>query len=249
VDGVCCDSACTGTCRSCLKNRTGLATDGVCGNTVDDTDPENECAVDVGYPASCKAPGLCNGQGACRVYAKAGIVAKATVCNNVTLTTTSCDGAGNLDPHDIPCYPYKCNVAGNACRVACTAGTQAQDCDDSSFCGEGGICVGQKLNGSECRDNTECKSRHCANIGKEPKAEDTGAGGDSAGGAAGGLGIHRGHGQGARRDPAGDTRGDPLAICWARAAHRRAVVPASEDRLCRREIAGRLAAPGARLDR
>jgi MYXO-CTERM domain-containing protein len=184
VDGVCCDSACTGTCRSCLKNRTGLAADGVCGNTTDDTDPENECATDVGYPASCKAPGTCDGQGACRVYAKTGIVAKANVCSSVTLTTTSCDGAGNLDPHDLPCYPYKCNAAGNACRVACTTGTAAQDCDDSSFCGDSGTCVGQKLNGSECRDNNECKSQHCANIGKEPKAVNMGAGGDGAGGAA-----------------------------------------------------------------
>jgi hypothetical protein len=185
IDGVCCDSACTGTCRSCLKNRTGLASDGVCGNTLDDTDPENECAIDVGYPASCKAPGTCDGAGACRVYAKAGTVAKANVCNTITLTQTSCDGAGNLDPRDTPCYPYKCNAGGTACRVGCTTGTAAQDCDDSSFCGPGGTCVGQKQNGAECRDNTECKSQHCANIGKEAQPEDTGAGGAGAGGAPG----------------------------------------------------------------
>jgi len=184
VDGVCCDSACTGTCRSCLKNRTGLAADGVCGNTLDDTDPENECATDVGYPASCKAPGTCDGQGACRVYAKVGIVAKANVCGTTTLTQTTCDGAGNLDPHDTPCYPYKCNAAGNGCRVACTKDTVAADCDSNAFCGVSGTCVGQKPDGAECRSNDECKSTHCANIGKEPKAPDTGAGGDGAGGAA-----------------------------------------------------------------
>lgn len=184
VDGVCCDSSCTGTCRSCLKNRTGLPADGTCGNTLDDTDPENECAIDVGYPASCKAPGTCNGQGACRVYAKTGTVSKATTCNIITLTSTTCDGAGNPDPLETPCYPYKCNAAGTACRVACTKGTAAQDCDDSSFCGDTGTCVGQKPNGSECRDNAECKSAHCANLGKEPRV-DTGAGGDGAGGASG----------------------------------------------------------------
>ncbi len=189
VDGVCCDTACTGTCRSCLKNRTGLAADGICGNTLDDTNPEAECTKDVAYPLSCKAPGTCDGTGACRVYAKSGLVAKSAVCSGTTLTTTTCDGAGNQDPLDTPCYPYKCNAGGTACRVACTKGTQALDCDDSSFCGDAGTCVGQKLNGSECRDNSECKSQHCANIGKEPRADDTGAGGDGSGGAAGATGA------------------------------------------------------------
>ncbi len=182
VDGVCCDSACTGTCRSCLKNRTGLAADGVCGNTLDDTDPENECAIDVGYPASCKAPGTCDGAGACRVYAKVGTVAKANVCSTTTLTTTGCDGAGNLDPRDTPCYPYKCNVAGNGCRVLCA--TDA-DCTGDAFCNPSGSCVGQKPDGTECLNDNECGSKHCANVGKEPKSPDTGAGGDGAGGAAG----------------------------------------------------------------
>jgi MYXO-CTERM domain-containing protein len=185
VDGVCCDSACTGSCRSCLKNRTGLSADGTCGNTLDDTDPENECAIDVGYPASCKAPGTCDGQGACRVYAKVGVVAKANVCSTIELTQTTCDGAGNLDPRQTPCYPYKCNAAGNGCRVACTKATAAQDCDASSFCGDSGTCIGQKADGIECMTNAECKNGHCANVGKEPRAPDTGAGGDGAGGAAG----------------------------------------------------------------
>lgn len=182
VDGVCCDSACSGTCRSCLKNRTGLAADGVCGNILDDTDPESECATDVGYPASCKAPGLCDGTGACRVYAKVATVAKANVCTGSTLTQTSCDGAGNLDPRESPCYPYKCNAAGNGCRATCSS---SADCTGDAFCNAAtGSCFGQKPDGAECRDNDECLNKHCANIGKEPKAPDTGAGGDGAGGAA-----------------------------------------------------------------
>lgn len=179
VDGVCCESACAGTCRSCLKNRTGLAADGLCGDTLDDTDPENECVKDVAYPTSCKAPGTCDGQGACRVYAKVGTVAAADACSGTQFTATVCDGAGNQKTPQTSCYPYKCNAAGTACRVGCTV---KSDCDDSSFCANGS-CVGQKLNGTECRTNDECKSQHCANIGKEPKA-DTGAGGDGAGGAA-----------------------------------------------------------------
>jgi MYXO-CTERM domain-containing protein len=164
VDGVCCDSPCTGTCRSCLKNQTGLAADGTCGDILDDTDPANECAKDVGYPASCEAPGLCDGTGSCRVYAKNGVSAKADTCSGVTLSVYTCDGAGNLDTLETGCYPYKCNPGGTGCRVACTEGTAAQDCDGDSFC-LSGVCVGQKANGTACNADTECKSGVCANKG------------------------------------------------------------------------------------
>jgi MYXO-CTERM domain-containing protein len=164
VDGVCCNSACTGTCRSCLKNQTGLAADGLCGDITDDTDPANECTIDVAYPTSCKAPGTCNGTGACRVYAKNGVVSAANTCSGSTLTSKTCDGAGNQQVLQTPCYPYKCNAGATACRVACTEGTAAADCDDDSFC-QNGVCVGQKPLGTACNAGTECKSGFCADQG------------------------------------------------------------------------------------
>lgn len=181
VDGVCCDSGCTGTCRSCLKNQTGLPQDGVCGNIVDDTDPANECAADVGYPASCKAPGLCDGNGTCRVYAKNGVISAANTCSGVQLTTKTCDGAGNQQVLQLPCYPYKCDSGGSACRVACTKDTADQDCDDESFCSNG-ACVGQKPDGSACNEDTECSSGVCANKGDGALEGDVIVG-DGAGGA------------------------------------------------------------------
>lgn len=158
VDGVCCDSQCGGTCRSCLKNHTGLASDGLCGNILDDTDPGNECTMDVGYPPSCEAPGTCDGTGSCRVYAKSGTVGKANTCSGITLSTYTCDGAGNLDQIESPCYPFKCNLGGTACRVACSSN---DDCDDSSFC-QDGKCIGQLPQGTACTDGTQCKSGFCA---------------------------------------------------------------------------------------
>ena len=67
--------------------------------------------------------------------------------------------------------------------------------------------------------------------------------------AAGGLGIDRRHRQGARRDPARHARRGAQSIFRARPAHRRAAVPARQDRLLRREAEGRAAAARARLDR
>ncbi len=160
VDGVCCDSACSGSCRSCLKNRTGLASDGTCGNTLDDTDPENECATGAGYPQSCQAPGLCNGAGACRPYAKLDVACDVDSCPDSTLTTYGCNGAGTCKPKSVPCYPFKCDAANNSCRVACSLDGH---CVVGSFC-KNGTCVGQLPNGNACTDGAQCKSTHCANI-------------------------------------------------------------------------------------
>ncbi len=72
---------------------------------------------------------------------------------------------------------------------------------------------------------------------------------ERAGGAADRLGVDRRHRQGARRDPAGDPHRGAHAICRPRPPHRRAAVPARQDRLFRREAHRRLAAAGARLAR
>ena len=53
VDGVCCNTACAGTCQACTAVKKGSGADGTCGNIASGADPDNECA------------GNCNGAGAC----------------------------------------------------------------------------------------------------------------------------------------------------------------------------------------
>ena len=65
----------------------------------------------------------------------------------------------------------------------------------------------------------------------------------------GGLGVARHHGQGPRRHSPRYARRRAQSICRARAAHRRAPLPAREDRLFRRKAARRAVPPRARLDR
>jgi len=55
VDGVCCDSECSGTCETCAAAKQKLGLDGVCGFIAASTDPDDECALD------------CNGWGQCNV--------------------------------------------------------------------------------------------------------------------------------------------------------------------------------------
>jgi hypothetical protein len=76
VDGVCCESACDGTCVSC--NQAGRA--GKCSVYAQGSDPETECTFGLG---ACRA--TCNGAGACD-YPRAG-----TPCGT---GCQSCDGNG-----------------------------------------------------------------------------------------------------------------------------------------------------------
>jgi hypothetical protein len=58
VDGVCCDSACTGTCRSC-SGVWNVAGAGVCSE-IDGGDPENDCAgTAICCLGACQSLSLC----------------------------------------------------------------------------------------------------------------------------------------------------------------------------------------------
>ena len=54
VDGVCCNTDCSGLCEACVSSKTG-ALDGVCSLIPAGTDPDNECG-----------PGTCDGAGRCQ---------------------------------------------------------------------------------------------------------------------------------------------------------------------------------------
>src|SRR5262249_20602463 len=56
ADGVCCATACAGTCQACVSAKTGQA-DGQCALLAAGTDPDNECGGASGD--------VCNGAGAC----------------------------------------------------------------------------------------------------------------------------------------------------------------------------------------
>src|SRR5262245_15258041 len=88
VAGVCCETACSGTCRSCAI----AGSEGQCIAVPAGADPRNECA-DEGA-ASCGRDGTCDGTGACRRYAS-GTVCAAASCSGATWTPArTCNGSG-----------------------------------------------------------------------------------------------------------------------------------------------------------
>jgi hypothetical protein len=152
VDGVCCESSCTGACRSCnLPGSPGKCLNAASGAS----DPRGTCK-DLGATA-CSTNGLCDGNGDCQAYpvgtecgakkCTAGVYSPPPTCN----ASGQCVAAGS-----IPCDPYVCN--GNTCYNSCTS--------SSAQCASGNVCsnasCGLEPNGQSCSVGTSCKSGFCA---------------------------------------------------------------------------------------
>src|SRR5690606_23974280 len=128
VDGVCCNSACTGQCEAC--NLPGQA--GVCLPV---------SGAPVGSRTPCAGDGVCGGvcdgtnRFAC-AYPGAGTECRAASCSESTATLAAyCDGAGSCpQPQTVDC-PDGCD--GTLCAgAACTVNT---DCPDGQVC-RAGVC-------------------------------------------------------------------------------------------------------------
>jgi hypothetical protein len=151
AQGVCCATACTGTCKSCAV--AGSA--GTCINVPAGQDPLAQC--DDQGASTCLQDGFCNGKGACESY-PAGTSCGASTCTAGTYTPAGkCDGAGTCTPAAAQsCKQYQCGTGG-ACRTGCAADT---DCATGYFC-IGGSCA-KKTTGSACTSDSDCGTGHCA---------------------------------------------------------------------------------------
>lgn len=151
VDGVCCESECTGACRSC--NLTGSP--GKCTNVaIGSTDPRKTCN-DKGA-ASCSTNGKCDGNGACQTYSQGTECGGATCSAGAYTPPSTCNAAGQcVASRSRTCSPFVCN--GTACFDRCSSD---QQCAAGSFCVNGSC--GLKPSGANCNAGTDCKSTYCA---------------------------------------------------------------------------------------
>jgi hypothetical protein len=155
VDGVCCDSACSGLCQACSSAAKGGGLDGACGFAAAGSDPRDSCPDD-GAP-TCDRDGTCDGQGQCALY-PADTECGQPLCDGDAVTIRRCNGSGTCATRQVDCGPYAC-VAG-ACLGACTV-----DADCAS--GEGycdvalGECSPRQSIGTACLRAAECLSGFC----------------------------------------------------------------------------------------
>ena len=149
ADGICCNTACTGTCVACTNKQKGSGSDGTCGPVQPGFDPDNEC-VDQGG-ASCGTNGVCSGQGSCALYGN-GTVCNPGSCQGSVLTQPDlCDGNGVcVTSGTVDCSPANC--AGNACDTSCLLDV---DCTPTTYC-DSGTCVTKKAPGEAALGGNEC---------------------------------------------------------------------------------------------
>ncbi len=156
AQGVCCLTACSGSCMSCDGALTG-ASSGQCQPVKAGlVDPTGTCK-DQG-PASCKTNAQCDGAGGCALYASATPCAPP-LCKNDSIITLACDGNGScVEQTPLTCAPNQCEPGNNGCGAACS--TDA-NCAATAWCNSG-ICVPKSQNAAECVDGASCLSGLCA---------------------------------------------------------------------------------------
>src|SRR5262249_51751798 len=151
VEGVCCDGACTGACKSCaLPSTMGHCTPLATGSV----DSKAVC-TDQGA-TTCGTNGRCDGSGGCQKYKGGTVCATESGRGKVYTPASTCSATGQCTPPDsLPCAPYTCN--GNTCFNACATDN---NCVTPNVC-NGNSC-GKKMRGASCSNANECGSGFCA---------------------------------------------------------------------------------------
>jgi hypothetical protein len=157
VDGVCCDTPCTGQCEWC-----GGSTPGTCKATPPGAPP--------GDRAACSGTGVCAGQcdGTRRdscVYSSTDTQCAAATCDgDDRVAAGTCDGAGSCSPGTPEdCGSYTCDATTGTCKL---------DCSRDADCRAGFVCIA-----SDCKPAPDSDAGDDAGDGTAGTA---GAGGNGA---------------------------------------------------------------------
>jgi hypothetical protein len=166
--GVCCQTSCQGTCKSCALSTSR----GVCSNIpAGSPDLLSRCS-DQGA-ASCGTDGKCDGKGACHLY-DATTSCAAPSCpagQSTAISGRTCNGLGVCQPATAtPCAPYVCN-GSTACLAACTGDgdclppticdPKTNRCGNLARAGQPCTATSGCLTGLTCVDNVCCVSSSC----------------------------------------------------------------------------------------
>lgn len=162
VEGVCCKSACSGPCRSCLAELKDPALSfggdwvtGVCGEVKAGTDPKNGCTASGTF---CGSGDECSGYGSCVAGHPFGTACGPTTADCLTQTTIgsnyACSNFQCVPFFTLDCAPgYSCK--NGHCNSGCSA---AADCAPGYECSMGVCKLGE---GAACQLDDQCSSGVC----------------------------------------------------------------------------------------
>jgi hypothetical protein len=159
-DGVCCDTACQGSCQACAASKSG-GVDGQCRAVPVGNDPDNECAADASNV--CGSTGACSGMNSCAL-APSGMACGDSKCSGSTLTPRPrCSGGGVCETRPVePCAGNLLCANATTCRSNCVSDG---DCVTGTFCDVAtGRCRATKPQGATCdpaNAGSDCASGSC----------------------------------------------------------------------------------------
>jgi hypothetical protein len=133
VSGICCNSACAGTCVSCAMADTGRS-NGTCAPISDGrAPPPGQCAQTA--QSTCGDDGKCDGSGHCRQWGTA-ISCGTSGCDSSgkLVPTGKCDGNGSCDHGQAAACPFNLTCKADMCPSSCGGD---RDCVAGYFCDKG----------------------------------------------------------------------------------------------------------------
>ena len=158
VDGVCCDVACGGACRSCkLPGKAGTCSALPAGAA----DLRGIC-VDQGA-TTCGTDGRCDGAGACLSYRLGTWCSAATCVGDQFTTEGTSSGHGACVTTVMSCAPFGCRTDVPRCHSNCPGGDAI--CMPGAYCSGDEVCTPQKPGGTPCASDHECRSNVCTPAG------------------------------------------------------------------------------------
>ncbi len=155
VDGVCCNSPCTGQCEACdVASAVGTCSPVPANEGPRGTRPA--CGSD-----GTVCGGVCNGTltTACAYPGSSQECRAASCTNNVATLAANCTGLGSCPAKKTQqCSPYACDATEPACAGDCLT----VPCPSGKYC-SAGICFDKLDDGVVCNGSApgECKSGYC----------------------------------------------------------------------------------------
>ncbi|MFT3771204.1 MAG: hypothetical protein QM820_37795 [Minicystis sp.] len=181
--GVCCETDCSGPCRSCNKEDTGLP-NGLCAPVPAGKDPGGICESTVG--GRCSIIGMCACGNQVKDGQETGTDCGGDECKNRCANGEACNAAGDCTSNVCysggggkVCCEQSCSGDCKSCNLVIGSRSWAGQCVDVPYGDLGGcpnglglgcnsfqLCVPGKVNGMSCSSDGDCISGKCAGNGK-----------------------------------------------------------------------------------
>jgi hypothetical protein len=156
VGGLCCNSACSGTCMACSEALTGEPSGACAPMRAGTTAPSGQCP----WIMPCGSHGICDGSGGCALMPATQRCREASCIGSAFVAPSYCDGAGGCFGMFTACPGGLLCANETSCKQNCVTNL---DCISGDFCSTAtGTCGPMARLGAPCTANNQCISSVCS---------------------------------------------------------------------------------------